>query len=73
MLSRIKMKKIYYEAYWHYPHWFCKLFCQTYMTFQPEGNATTTSLFLNDQQKPIDTVTQIIKKDSIKRLYMGVS
>ena len=40
--------------------------CSDFLDVQPEGNATTTSYFLNDQQA-------IDMKDSIKRVVTAVS
>lgn len=45
--------------------------CSDFLDVQPEGNATTTSYFLNDQQA-IDAMTDYMK-DSIKRVVTAVS
>ena len=45
--------------------------CSDFLDVQPEGNATTTSYFLNDQQA-IDAIDGYMK-DSIKRVVTAVS
>ena len=45
--------------------------CSDFLDVQPEGNATTTSYFLNDQQA-IEPLTDYMK-DSIKRVVTAVS
>lgn len=45
--------------------------CSDFLDVQPEGNATTTSYFLNDQQA-IDAIDGFMK-DSIKRVVTAVS
>ena len=45
--------------------------CSDFLDVQPEGNATTTSYFLNDQQ-PLMPLTDYMK-DSIKRVVTAVN
>ena len=45
--------------------------CSDFLDVQPEGNATTTSYFLNDQQAMMPLTDYM--KDSIKRVVTAVS
>ena len=50
--------------------------CSDFLDVQPEGNATTTSYFLNDQQALTKRMAEELTdymKDSIKRVVTAVS